>query len=270
MDDKHENGRSVAKNFCEVNEVAWQWRAKKEIAQGWKWMRQQNPDATAEAERWAEENKEEMKDVDRILYRSDERYYGRSTSLDSEDAESMNAEGGYPDPEAFLPEDVRDRIYDDHAYVQNPYLPKAPDSDSALYLSKSIAAGLRDLTDLQREVIFRNVINGEDISSIAESKNCSTRNIRDIRNRALKALRAATAGKSGSGSPDAVLFVLWSLLLGAAAYFLLVPEAVEAWIRTAVFVALPIITAAAIWRIVQLGQNSTKRNLRRMFKKKRK
>lgn len=251
--------------------MAWQRRAKKEIAQGWKWMRQQNPDAAAEAERWAEENKEDMKDVDRILYRSDERYYGKTASLDLEDAESAEAEGGYPDPETFLPEDVRDRIYDDHAYVQNPYLPKDTDSDSALYLSKSIVAALHYLTDLQREVIFRNVINGEDVASIAESKNCSTRNIRDIRNRALKVLRTVVlTGRDGSGHPDTVLFVLWSLLLGAAAYFLLAPEAVEAWVRTAVFVALPIITVAAIWRIVRLAQNSVKGQLRNAFKKKRK
>lgn len=189
--------------------MAWQRRAKKEIAQGWKWMRKQDSDAAAEAERWAEEHKEDMKEADRVLYRSDESYYGKTVSLDPEDAESMDDETGYPDPEAFLPEGVRDRIYDDHAYVKNPYLPKDSESGDALYLSKGIVAGLHDLTDLQREVIFRNVINGEDVSSIAESKKCSTRNIRDIRNRALKALRAATTGEAGSGSPDAALFVLW-------------------------------------------------------------
>lgn len=54
--------------------MAWQRRAKKEIAQGWKWMRKQDSDAAAEAERWAEEHKEDMKEVDRVLYRSDESY----------------------------------------------------------------------------------------------------------------------------------------------------------------------------------------------------
>ncbi len=250
--------------------MAWQRRAKKEIAQGWKWMRKQDSDAAAEAERWAEEHKEDMKEVDRVLYRSDESYYGKTVSFDPEDAESMDDETGYPDPEAFLPEDVRDRIYDDHAYVKNPYLPKDSESGDALYLSKGIVAGLHDLTDLQREVIFRNVINGEDVSSIAESQKCSTRNIRDIRNRALKALRAATTGEAGSGSPDAALFVLWALLLVAAAYFTLVPGVAPAWVRTAAFVALPIITAAAVWRIIRLTQNSAKRKLRSAFKKNRK
>lgn len=250
--------------------MAWQRRAKKEIAQGWKWMRKQDSDAAAEAERWAAEHKEDMKEVDRILYRSDESYYGKTVPLDPEDAESLDAEAGYPDPEAFLPEDVRDRLYDDHAYVKNLYLPKNSESGDALYLSKSIAAGLHDLTDLQREVIFRNVINGEDVSSIAESKKCSARNIRDIRNRALKALRAATAGEAGSGSPDAVLLALWVLLLGAATYFILVPGAAAAWESTAVFVALPIVTVAAVWRIVRLAQNSAKGQLRSIFKKKRK
>lgn len=233
-------------------------------------MRTQNSDAAAEAERWAEEHKEDMKEVDRILYRSDESYYGKTVSLDLEDAESMDDETGYPDPEAFLPEDVRDRIYDDHAYVKNPYRPKDSESGDALYLSKGIVAGLHDLTDLQREIIFRNVINGEDVSYIAESKKCSARNIRDIRNRALKALRAATADKSGSGSPDAALFVLWALLLVAAVYFILVPGVAPAWVRTATFVALPIVTVAAVWRIIRLTQNSVKRKLRSIFKKKRK
>lgn len=250
--------------------MAWQRRAKKEIAQGWKWMRKQDSDAAVEAERWAEEHKEDMKEVDRILYRSDESYYGKAAPLDLEDAESLDAAGGHPDPEAFLPEDVRDRIYDDHAYVKNSYLPKDSEGGDALYLSKSIVAGLHDLTDLQREVIFRNVINGEDVSSIAESKKCSARNIRDIRNRALKALRAATAGEAGSGSPDAVLFALWALLLGATGYLLLVPGAAAAWARIAVFVALPIVTVTAVWRIVRLVRNSAKGKLRSVFKKNRK
>lgn len=250
--------------------MAWQRRAKKEIAQGWKWMRKQDSDAAAEAECWAEEHKEDMKEIDRVLYRSDESYYGKTVSLDPEDAESMDDETGYPDPEAFLPEDVRDRIYDDHAYVKNPYLPKDSESGDALYLSKSIVAGLHDLTGLQREIIFRNVINGEDVSSIAESKKCSTRNIRDIRNRALKALRAATTGEAGSGSHDAVLFALWALLMGMTAYFILVPGVVAAWARMAVFLALPIVTVASVWRIVRLAQNSAKRKLRSAFKKNRK
>lgn len=144
------------------------------------------------------------------------------------------------------------RIYDDRAYVKNSYLPKNSESGYTLYLSKSIVAGLHDLTDSQGEVIFRNVINGEDVSSIAESKKCSARNIRDIRNRALKALRATIASEAGSGSLDAVLFALWALLFGAAAYLLLVPG------------------VAAVWRIVRLAQNSAKRQLRSIFKKKRK
>lgn len=90
--------------------MAWQRRAKKEIAQGRKWMRKQDSDAAAEAESWAAEHKEDMKEVDRILYRSDDSYYGKTVSLDPEDAEliDMDDEAGYLDPEAFLPEDVRD------------------------------------------------------------------------------------------------------------------------------------------------------------------
>ena len=40
--------------------MAWQKGAKKEIAEGWKWMRQQNPNAAKDAEAWAKENKDEL------------------------------------------------------------------------------------------------------------------------------------------------------------------------------------------------------------------
>ncbi|BAL00268.1 hypothetical protein OBV_30690 [Oscillibacter valericigenes Sjm18-20] len=243
-----------------MNAVAWQRKTKKEIAQSWKWIRQQNPDAAAEAARWAEENKEDMKDVDRILYRSDESYYGKTASLDPEDAESMDAEAGYQDPEAFLPEDAHERIYGDHAHVQNPYASENSETEVELCLPEDVAAGLYDLTDLQREVIFRNVINGEEVSAIAEEKGCSARNIRDVRTRALKALRAALRkGAPGTGYPDEALFVLWMLLLGFAVYLLLVPNAAEPWMRTAVFVLLPVVTVAAVGVLIGKLRRSNSR-----------
>ncbi|MCI2058300.1 MAG: S-layer homology domain-containing protein [Oscillibacter sp.] len=89
--------------------MAWQRRAKKEIAEGWKWMRQQNPNAAKDAEAWVKENKEDMKEVDRILYRSDERYYGKTSKLHAEDAHSIASDKKYIDTDAHLTQDERDR-----------------------------------------------------------------------------------------------------------------------------------------------------------------
>lgn len=248
VEEKQENGRSGSKIFyffCEVRCAAWQRKAKKEIAEGWAWLRKHDPRTAKSTERWAEENSEEMREVDRMLYRSDERYYEKTSALGPEAGNSI------VDPEAFLPEYVRDRLYDDKAwYVRDKYLPDGFDGDAALHLPKDIISALQGLTELQREVIFRSIVNGEDTASIAEDKNCSARNIRDIRNRALKCIRTATAGREGSGYPDAMLFILWSILICAAGYFLLAPNAVAAWIRTVVFIALPIVTVASVCVIV--------------------
>lgn len=244
--------------------MAWQKKAKKEIAEGWDWMREQNPGAADAAADWAKENKEEMKEVDRILYRSDEQFYGKTVTLDPQAVEAAEHTGGYPDSEGFLPEDARDSIYNDNAwYLCDEYLPDEFKGDAALHLPKDIIAGLQGLTELQREVIFRNVVNGEDVTTIAEAKNCSTRNIRDVRSRALKALRtAATEGAEGTGYLNAALFILWSLLIIAAGYLLFVPDAVDMWMRTAVFIALPIVTVAAVCVIVHKLRNSPAKRLR--------
>lgn len=69
--------------------MAWQQRAKKKIAEGWSWMRRQNPAAAKQAEVWAKENKEDMKELDRILYRSDKRHYGKTSNLQFDSAESI-------------------------------------------------------------------------------------------------------------------------------------------------------------------------------------
>ncbi|MDO4552082.1 MAG: hypothetical protein Q4C22_00945 [Bacillota bacterium] len=250
--------------------MAWQWKAKREIMKGWKWMRRQDPDAAADAARWAEEHQEEMREVDRILYRSDERHNEKTASIPLEDAEAVMQTDGYTDTDAFLPEDVRDRLYDDKAwYVRDKYLPDGFDGDALLHLPKEIINGLENLTELQREVIFRSIVNGEDVSSIAREKNCSARNIRDIRSRALKTLRAAaTAGAEGAGYPDAALFILWGMLICAVVYFLLVPDAVDAWVRTATFIALPIVTAAAVWVIIRKRRNSPAKRLRELWRRK--
>lgn len=150
-----------------------------------------------------------------------------------------------------MPQLARDRIYEDHVRIPNEFYREGSDDDNMIRLPKELAEGLQELTDLQHEVIFRNVINGEPASVIAQEKNCSARNIRDVRARALKALRAAAMkGSPGIGYPDVALFILWSILICAAGYFLLAPDTVEAWIRAVVFIALPIVTVASIVLVV--------------------
>lgn len=249
--------------------MAWQRRAKKEIAEGWKWMRQQNPGAAKDAERWVEVNREDMKEVDRMLYRSDERYYGKTSNLRAETAHAIASDKKHIDTDAHLTQAERDRIYEDHAQIPNEFYREGTDDDDTIRLPKELAEGLQELTNLQREVIFRNVINGESTSVIAAEKECSARNIRDIRARALKSLRVdAMKGRPGTGYPDAALFILWFLLACAAVYLLCVPDAVEAWIRAAVFIALPIVTVASVCVIVHKLRHSTGKCLRDYWQKK--
>ena len=88
-----------------------------------------------------------------------------------------------------------------------------------MYLPKNIAEGLHELTELQREVLFRTVVNRESTESVARDKNCSSRNIRDIRTRALDYLRKRAMGDKRGDMPTTALFVI--IILLAAAYFLL-------------------------------------------------
>ena len=64
---------------------------------------------------------------------------------------------------------------------------------------------LHALTELQREILFRTVINGESTESVAQDKQCSSRNIRDIRARALRQIRAKIKRREGYGRPDVVI-----------------------------------------------------------------
>jgi hypothetical protein len=138
--------------------MAWQEKVKVEVAEWWRWMRRQNPSETEKAQQWVQENPDEMKKLDRMLYRSAEKYYAKNISLSPADAETMDAADNYSEPDAFLPEDVRDRIYDDQAwFVREKYLTKEFDGDPALHLQKEIVEGLHQLTELQREIIFRNI-----------------------------------------------------------------------------------------------------------------
>ena len=201
-----------------------------------------------------------------MLYRSDERYYGKTTNLQAENVRSNGIDTDMP-----LSKEERDRIYEDHVRIPNEFVPEGSNADTELRLPKEIAEGLDELTDLQREVIFRSIVNEENVSVIAKEKDCSARNIRDIRARALKVLRAAaTKGAPGTGYPDAVLFAFWGVLVMAVAALLLVPDSAEPWMRTAVFVAFPIVTViAGIVLIRNLRRSPRIRKNLESFEKKR-
>ena len=84
-----------------------------------------------------------------------------------------------------------------------------------MYLDVKLVEKLKGLTELEREVLFRNVINGESTESIAQDKQCTSRNIRDIRSRALRQLRAGYGKHEGSGYIDKMLIAtLAALLIG--------------------------------------------------------
>lgn len=117
----------------------------------------------------------------------------------------------------FLPEEVRNAIYDDMCWFdQAKYLPEDSDKDPFLYVGKEIDEGLHELTELQREIPFRTVINNESTESVAQDKQCSSRNIRDIRGRALRQLKSKILRREGSGYPSALIFIL---LVTFACYF---------------------------------------------------
>ena len=120
-------------------------------------------------------------------------------------------------PEAFLPEEVRNAIYDDMRWFDRAkYLPEGSDEDPLMYVSKELDEGLHELTELQREILFRTVINRESTESVARDKQCSSRNIRDIRARALRQLKSKITRREGSGSPVVLIIVLLCLF---ACYF---------------------------------------------------
>ena len=95
-------------------------------------------------------------------------------------------------------------------------LPEGSDEDPFLYVSNEIDEGLHELTELQREILFRTVINGESTESVARDKQCLSKNIRGIRGRALRQLKSKITRREGSGYPSVLVFIL---LATFACYF---------------------------------------------------
>ena len=177
-------------------------------------MKDTDPESAAAAKQWVEAHPEEWAEAEHMLYYSEAKYR-RQVSLESlEDAEKIH-DGSF-DAEAFLPEEVRNSIYQDRCWFdRSKYLPEESDEDPLMYLDVKLVEKLKGLTELEREVLFRNVINGESTESIAQDKQCTSRNIRDIRSRALRQLRAGYGKREGSGYIDTMLIAtLAALLIG--------------------------------------------------------
>ncbi len=187
----------------------------KELQSDWRWIHEMDPEAAAAADQWVKEHAEEWKELEHMLYYSEADFHKRIASDTLEDVD-IKQPRSY-NPEAFLPEDVRNAIYNDRRWFdRSKYLPEGSDEDSLMYLDTQIYDALHALTELQREILFRTVINGESTESVAQDKQCSARNIRDIRARALKHLRSKITKCEGSGFPVVLIFVLLWLL---ACYF---------------------------------------------------
>lgn len=174
-----------------------------------------DPETAAAADQWVKEHPEEWKELERVLYYSEANFHKR-VALDSLEEAEMKQPISY-NPEAFLPEEVRNAIYDDMRWFDRAkYLPEGSDEDPLMYVSKELDEGLHELTELQREILFRTVINGESTESVARDKQCSSRNIRDIRARALRQLKSKITRREGSGSPVVLIIVLLAFF---ACYF---------------------------------------------------
>ena len=183
----------------------------KELRSDWRWIHSMDPAAAAAADQWIADHPEEWKELEHVLYYSEAKF-NRLTDTTPLEESAIKQPASY-NPEAFLPEEVRNAIYDDMRWFDRAaYMPEGSEEDPLMYLRKELHDALLGLTELQREILFRTVINGESTESVARDKQCTSRNIRDIRNRALKHLRSSMTKREGSGSTGTLLFVLLVLL----------------------------------------------------------
>ena len=179
----------------------------KELRSDWRWIHSMDPVAAAAADQWIAEHPEEWKELEHVLYYSEAKF-NRLTDTTPLEESAIKQPVSY-NPEAFLPEEVRNAIYDDMRWFDRAsYMPEGSEEDPLMYLRKEIHDGLLGLPELQREILFRTVINGKSTESVAQDKKCTSRNIRDIRKRALRQLRSKVSRREGFGYLDTALMVL--------------------------------------------------------------
>ena len=100
----------------------------KELQSDWRWIHEMDPEAAAAADQWVKEHPEEWKELEHMLYYSEANFHKRVApdtleDLDIKQPRSYN-------PEAFLPEEVRNAIYNDRRWFdRSKYLPEGSDED---------------------------------------------------------------------------------------------------------------------------------------------
>lgn len=135
----------------------------KELQSDWRWIHEMDPKAAAAADQWVKEHAEEWKELEHMLYYSEANFHKRVSPDTLEDVD-IKQPRSY-NPEAFLPEEVRNAIYNDRRWFdRSKYLPEGSDEDPYMYLDTQIYDALHTLTELQREILFRTVINGEPLN----------------------------------------------------------------------------------------------------------
>lgn len=100
----------------------------KELQSDWRWIHSMDPEAAAAADQWVKEHPEEWKELEHMLYYSEANFHKRVAPDTLEDVD-IKQPRSY-NPEAFLPEEVRNAIYDDMRWFDRAkYLPEGSDED---------------------------------------------------------------------------------------------------------------------------------------------
>ena len=103
----------------------------KELQADWRWIHSMDPEAAAAADQWVKEHPEEWKELEHMLYYSEANFHKRVAPDTVEDVD-IKQPLSY-NPEAFLPEEVRNAIYDDMRWFDRAkYLPEGSDEDPLL------------------------------------------------------------------------------------------------------------------------------------------
>ena len=99
----------------------------KELQADWRWIHSMDPEAAAAADQWVKEHPEEWKELEHMLYYSEANFHKRVAPDTLEDVD-IKQPLSY-NPEAFLPEEVRNAIYDDMRWFDRAkYLPDGTSS----------------------------------------------------------------------------------------------------------------------------------------------
>ena len=126
----------------------------KELQSDWRWIHEMDPEAAAAADQWVKEHPEEWKELEHMLYYSEANFHKRVAPDTLEDVDTKQPRSY--NPEAFLPEEVRNAIYNDRRWFdRSKYLPEGSDEDPFMYLDTQIYDALHALTELQREILFQ-------------------------------------------------------------------------------------------------------------------